>query len=435
MTTTALDPVRLVLRLTEDALREEAAREGATDPQYDWPAHARASQLPPADMRFIWLIMAGRGWGKTRTGSEFVRARVEAGLAGRIAFVAETKADARDVMVEDPKSGILAVSPPNNRPLWESSKRRLTWPNGAVATIYSGDEPDQLRGPQHDLAWCDELAKFKYADDAWSNLMFGLRIGDPHCLVTTTPRPIKKVRELVKQDNVTVTSGHTHENLANLAPSFRQEVMARYEGTRLGRQELAAELLEDVEGALWEYGWIDQHRVKEAPELTRVVVGIDPSGSDDEGASEQGIITAGVAPCACKGNGTVEQHAFVLRDASGHRTPDQWARVAIACYDEFSADRIVAESNFGGAMVEATIRGAGPGVPYRALTASRGKAIRAEPIAAFYEQGKVHHVGAFPVLEDQLCTWVPGEGRSPDRLDALVWTLTELLAGPRWGAA
>jgi len=434
---TTATPELLALGAVYDEFRRQAQHTGKDAHRYDWRNeggcqdaqcryHARPKQLASAEPWLVWLILSGRGWGKTRTGAEFVREKVERGEARRIAFIAETKADARDVMVEDPTSGILAVSPPWNRPLWEPSKRRLTWPNGAAATVYSGDEPDQLRGPQHDLAWCDELAKYKYPQDAWDNLMFGLRIGaDPRVIVTTTPRPIPIIKQMVAAETTHVTPGHTYENLDNLAPTFRQRVIERYEGTRLGRQELAGEILEDIEGALWMRVWIESTRVMQAPVLTRVVVAIDPSGSDDEGASEQGIVVAGLGWCTCRG--AAEQHSFVLYDASGHRTPNEWARVAIGCYSEFQADRIVAEQNFGGAMVEATLRSAWPDVPYKALTASRGKQVRAEPVAALYEQGKVHHVGTLPDLEDQLCTWVPGEGRSPDRLDALVWALTELM--------
>lgn len=405
------------LAVTRAAAQVLAARHVAQGS--NWRSIARPKQLPPEGDWLVWLIRTGRGWGKTRTGAEWVREQVDAGRQ-RIALVGETAADARDVMVEG-ESGIMACSLPSNRPLYEPSKRRLTWPNGAIATTYSGDDPDQLRGPQHDAAWVDELAKMRRAQETWDNLMFGLRLGQrPQTLVTTTPRPLKLLRDLIAMPSTVQVQGHTEENLENLALSYREQVIARYEGTRLGRQELAGEILEDVEGALWTLVQIDALRVKEAPALSRVVVAIDPAVTSNEDSDETGIIVAGVA----------DGHGYVLADLSGRYSPDAWARRAISALDLYHADRIVAEVNNGGDLVEATLRTIDRGVPYKAVHASRGKVTRAEPVAALFEQGKCHVVGSLPRLEDQLTTWSQGM-RSPDRLDACVWALTELMLGGR----
>ena len=343
-------------------------------------------------------------------------------------MVAPTAADARDIMVEG-ESGILTISPPWFRPNYEPSKRRLTWPNGAQASTYSAEDPEQLRGPGHDLVWCDELAKWKHQQEAWDMMIFGLTLGDdPHCVVTTTPRPTKLVKELSKREDVALVRGHTDENLGNLAPTVIETIIKPYEGTRQGKQELAGDILEDVVGALWTLAEIEELRVDKAPELTRSVVAIDPSGSDDEGASEQGIVTAGIGMCSCLGS--PELHGFVIADDSGHYTPEGWALTAIGAYDKHECDRIVAEVNYGGAMVKSTLRNIDPDIPYRSLTATRGKRVRAEPISALYEQHKMHHVGVFDLLEEQLTTWTV-DANSPDRLDALVWAFTDLFKGKR----
>lgn len=389
---------------------------------HDWRFWARPAQAPPDGEWRVWLLLAGRGFGKTRTGAEFVRARVKAGTARRIAFVAPTAADARDVMVEG-ESGILAISPGRERPLYEPSKRRLTWSGGAIATVFSADEPERLRGPQHDLAWCDELAAWRYPE-AWDMLMFGLRLGeDPRAVVTTTPRPTRLIRSLIADPKVRVTRGRTADNRANLAPAFLDQIVRRYEGTRLGRQELDAELLDDMPGALWQRGVVEAARVGAAPELSRIVVAIDPAAASNDGADETGIVVAGR---------DASGHGFVLADASGRYAPAEWARTAITAYRAHHADRIVAEINNGGEMVEATLRTIDPDVPFAAVRAARGKSARAEPVAALYEQGRVHHVGAFPALEDQMCAFTSdfdraAAGYSPDRVDALVWALTELM--------
>jgi len=354
----------------------------------------------------------------TRTGAEWVRAQMESGRCSRMALVAPTSADARDVMVEG-ESGLLAISPPWNRPTYEPSKRRLTWPNGAIATTYSADEPDRLRGPQHDGGWLDELAAWAYPD-AYDMLMLGLRLGsDPHAVATTTPRPTKLIRDLVAAKTTHVTSGRTYDNAPNLAPAFMEQIIARYAGTRLGRQELDAEILDDNPYALWKREQLEALRVTKHPDLSRVVIGVDPAVTSNEGSDETGIIGAGLA---------TDGKGYVLEDASLRGTPHAWATAAVTLYHKLQADRIVAEGNQGGEMVEHTIRTVDPTVSVTLVHASRGKLTRAEPVAALYEQQKVHHAGTFPALEDQQCSWVQGDV-SPDRLDALVWALTDLMLG------
>lgn len=391
-----------------------------------WPAIARPNQLPPpSDWWQIWLLLAGRGFGKTRTLAEWVCGQVASGQASRIALVAATAADARDVLVEG-ESGILAVARPEFRPIYEPSKRRLTWPNGAIATTFSAEEPERLRGPQHDAAVCDELGAWS-RPETWHMLQFGLRLGrNPRCLVATTPRPTKLIRELLARegDDLVVTRGSTYENRANLAPVFLSQIIRKYEGTRLGRQELNAELLEDTPGALWTHGVIEAARVNAAPpELSRVVVAIDPAVTSGEEADETGIVVVGKDH-----NG----HGYVLADISGRYQPIDWAKCAIAAYRTYKADRIIAEVNNGGEMVGNTLRMVDENVPFTAVHASRGKVTRAEPVSALYEQGRMHHVGPFPQLEDQMTNFTSdfdrqAAGYSPDRLDALVWATTELL--------
>jgi predicted phage terminase large subunit-like protein len=388
----------------------------------DWAARARPEQLPPTGDWTTWLFCAGRGAGKTRAGSEWVRSITS--KTGRLALVGATAADVRDVMVEG-ESGILAICPDRDRPTYEPSKRRLIWASGAIATMYSSEEPDRLRGPQHGAAWCDELGAWRNAEETWSMLQFGLRIGTkPRQLVTTTPRPIKLLRELLARDgqDVRVTRGSTYDNRANLAPSFFSQIVRQYEGTRLGRQELNAEILEDVQGALWTREMIEAARVKpeNMPEMQRIVVAIDPAVSVSEDSDETGIIVAG------KG---VDGRAYVLADLSGKFSPSEWASIATNAFHRWRADRIIAESNQGGAMVESTIRVVDPNTPVTLVHASRGKIVRAEPVSALYEQKRVSHAGVFPDLEDQLCSFSPGSKDSPDRLDALVYALTELALG------
>ncbi len=404
---------------------------------YDWPTWARPNQLTPPGNWFVWLVLAGRGWGKTRAGAEFANAEAKRLPGSRGALVAETPAQARDVMVELGESSILAISHPKSRPLYEPSKRRLTWPNGTTATIYSAFEYEELRGPQHHWAWVDELAKFTHVQEAWDNLMLGLRL-PPHAraCVTTTPRPISVIKNLLKDPTTHVTRGSTYENLANLSGAFRNTVLKRYEGTRLGRQELNAEVLEDVPGALWTHAMLDKLRVARpaAETIRRVVVAVDPSGgSDDSAAEEDRTDEQGITVQALLQDGT----AVVLADNSCHLSPDGWGKAAVKAAIDNQADCIVAEKNFGGDMVEHVIQTAAKAldviVRVVLVNASRGKIQRAEPVAALYEQNRVKHAGIFPELEDQLCNFTPqgyvGD-TSPDRGDAAIWGLTELMLGP-----
>lgn len=391
---------------------------------YDWRQWARPAQLPPPGAWRCWLILAGRGFGKTRTGAEWVKDQVENNGKRYIALVGETVSDCRKVMIEG-ESGLLACYPPGRAPKYEPSKRQVTWPNGAIATTYSGEEPDQLRGPQHDAAWADEAAKWKYAQDTWDNLEFGLRLGDdPRVVCTTTPRPIKLIRDLLKDPLTVVTRGSTYENAANLAPSTLARFRQKYEGTRLGRQELYADVLDDMPDALWRRGRIDELRVNECPPLLQIFVALDPAVTANEESDETGLIVAGVDE---------RFHGYVLADGSGRFKSDVWARSAVSLYEAFSADRVIAEVNNGGDLVERVIRVVAPTVPYGKVHASRGKITRAEPVAALYEQGRVHHVGCFDALEDEMCVFTPAqiEKRSPNRVDALVWALTALMVDGR----
>lgn len=392
--------------------------------RYSWPWHARPHQLAPPGDWMTWLVLAGRGFGKTRLCIEWLRHRVEAGTCGRIALVGATAADVRDITVEG-ESGILANSPPWFRPVYQPSKRKLTWPNGAVAYTYSAEEPDQLRGPQHDAAICEELAKWKYPDDAWSNLQFGLRLGtNPQAVIATTPRPIKALKDIMSRASTVVTRGSMYENILNLPQAFINTIMETYEGTRLGRQEIYAEILDDNPNALWSQAMLEALRVRVAPALHTIAVGVDPSIT--AGGAETGIIVAGKALCACKGKNEI--HAFVLHDASIQGSPGKWASAVVTAAMNLKADRIVGEVNQGGDMVEHTIRAIPESktLRFKGVHASRGKYTRADPIAALYEQGKVHHVGMLAKLEDQMTQWEPGMP-SPDRMDALVWVLTDLM--------
>ncbi len=388
---------------------------------YDWRGfHARPEQVAPDGDWYIWLAMAGRGFGKTRLGSEWIRERVARG-ARNIALIAETAADARDVLVEG-VSGVLAIYPKADRPMYEPSKRRLTWPNGAVATLFNATEPDQLRGPQFDTAWCDELAKWRYARETWDMLQFGMRLGDdPRVCVTTTPRPIELVKSIVagREGKVHVTRGKTTDNAANLAKTFLDRIVEKYQGTRLGRQELDAEILGDLPGALWSMASLDAYRLQTAPQMGRIVVAVDPAVTNTENSDDHGIIVAGLS----------DQRGIVLEDASMSGSPNEWARRAVSLYRSWQADAIVVEVNQGGDMVANTIRTIDPNVKIREVRASRGKHVRAEPIAALYEQGRASHVGSFPELENQMTQMTTegfqGDG-SPDRVDALVWAMSDL---------
>ena len=400
-----------------------------------WPLYCRRDQRPPpvADPWTVWLVLGGRGAGKTRTGAEWVRGAAlgHPGLfepaAGRIALVGETHAAVRDVMIEGP-SGLLAVHRVRGeRPAWSPSLRRLDWPNGAVAHAFSSEDPDSLRGPQFAAAWADELAKWRHAEETWDMLQFGLRLGlRPRQVVTTTPRPIPLLKRLLADPATAVSRARTIDNAGNLAPAFLDTIVARYAGTRLGRQELDGEMVAERPDALWTRAVIEVSRAAAAPDLARIVVAVDPPASSGRRADACGIVAAGIDE-----GGT----AYVLADASlSSAKPAAWAAKAVATYRRWHADALVAETNQGGEMVTAVLREVDPGIPVRSVHASRGKYLRAEPVALLYEQGRVRHVGAFPDLEDELCDFGPGglsSGRSPDRLDALVWALTDLALRPK----
>jgi len=390
---------------------------------YDWKFWARDNQLPPKGFgktTNLWVTLAGRGWGKTRTGSEFIRQLVYDGYK-RIALIGPTPADARDVMVEG-ESGLLSVFPPEQRPVYEPSKRQVTFHTGAIGKIYSGFKPDQLRGPQHDAFWADELASWQYLQETWDMLMFGWRMGkNPVGIVTTTPRPLKIIKELKESKNVVLSTGSSFENKDNLSPQFFDAIVDKYEGTRLGRQELYAQILDDNPNALWTRQMIEDAYVSEIPDLKRIVVAIDPNASDNESSDEVGIVVGAID---YKGIG------YILEDASTKGTPQHWGRTAVQQLHKHNADRIVAEINQGGNMVEYVIKSVSKHVPYKGVHASKGKRVRAEPIAALYEQNKIKHFGNFPQLEDELCEWEYGQ-KSPNRLDALVWCVTELFFGSK----
>lgn len=390
------------------------SNEEAAQLRYMWEFWARPEQLAPPDPWSIWLIKAGRGWGKTRVGAEWVRHMKDS--VGRIALIGPTAADVRDVMV-DGDSGIIPISPPWDKPEYQPSKRRVVWQNGSVAYMYSADEPERLRGPQHGAAWCDEAGSWRYPD-TWDMMMFGLRLGkNPKVAVTTTPRPTPMLKQIQSAPNVVITRGTTYENRANLAASFFDSIITKYEGTRLGRQELEGHDLDDSPGAMWNRDQIDKFRIRKALEMVRIVVAIDPAVTSKDDSDETGIVVVGKDEFG---------HAYVLEDCSIKGTPDEWGRAAIQAMNRHQADRIVAEVNQGGDMVRYVLETIDKNVPVKMVRASRGKVSRAEPVSALYEQGKVHHVGVFHKLEDQMCTWEPGMP-SPDRMDAMVWGMTELM--------
>jgi phage terminase large subunit-like protein len=442
-----------------EAERRRRVREREEVPKWDWfgppcncpgmgldPAsgepfchehpRARPKQRPPDRDWLVWLILSGRGFGKTRTGAQWVidcAKRLPSN--GRFALVGQTASDVRDVMVEG-DSGILRCSPPWFRPLYEPSKRRLTWPNGFQAFCYSSEEPGYFRGPQFHGAWCDEFAKWTYLDDCWDNLQFGLRLGSaegwvPRVCITTTPLPLELIKSLRKDRSTAVVLGSTFENQANLAPSAVARLKAKYDGTRLGRQELYGEILEDTPGALWTSRSIDpcRRRLDQCPPFLRIAVSVDPSVGDatrknrrrDEALAEAGIVVGATGE---------DEQFYVLEDATVKGHPILWGNAAVGAYNRHFADVLVAEINNGGKLIETLIQTIDDTVNYKEVTASRGKQTRAEPIASLYEQNKVHHVGNFPALEEEMTTWVPNAGMpSPNRVDALVWCLHELALG------
>jgi phage terminase large subunit-like protein len=426
---------------------------------FTWEFLSRGEQKPDySDASWsIWLYLAGRGSGKTRSGSEFCIERVNEGYK-RGALVARTAADLRDTLVEG-EAGILTVAPPWNRPIYEPARRRLVWKEtlislpservvktgGAKAITYSGDEPNQLRGPSHDFAWADELAHWKYMNDAWSNLMFGLRLitpegKEPLACITTTPRPLPLIRELMKDPTVYVTTGSTYDNQENLAPTFYQKIIKRYEGTRLGRQEIYAEILDDNPNALFMREDLDNSRLDSKDELpstglVRIATAIDPAVSTGEESADTGIVTCGVDE---------NDEYYIIEDRTCHKKPMGWALEALRAYHYQEADVIVGEVNNGGDMIGAVIENSelatdkevikGIDVPYISVRATRGKQIRAEPVSSLSQQGRLHIVGKMPLLEDQMCQWSADLGeKSPDRLDAMVWAITYLMKEPRPG--
>src|SRR2546428_4781566 len=374
---------------------------------YDWRFWARPSQCEPPGDWGIFFLKAGRGYGKTRAGCEWILGRVKSPPTPvRIALAAKTPADARDVMVTG-ESGLIAKSPPWFKPIYESSKRRVVWPNGSIATLYSSYKYDTLRGPAHHYAWCDEVASWRFPQSTWDMLMFGLRLGDnPRCVVTSTPRPIPLIKDLLAREgkDVAVTHGSTYDNRSNLPPAFFNRVIARYAGTALGAQEIEGLIIGDTPGALWTRAILEKTRVAKYPELVRVVIGVDPQGTKSRTATadgdleppahETGIVAAGLGE---------DGHGYVLDDASLNGLPHEWGQNVVACYNRLRADLVCGESNFGGDMVESTIRTVDPLISFKPVVASRGKYIRAEPISSLYYRGMIHHVGMFGGLEDELC--------------------------------
>ena len=390
----------------------------------NWLSTAREKQLPPEVDHFIWLILAGRGWGKTRTGAQDIALYALKNENTISAVVAPTFGDLRRVCFNGP-SGLMSIIPKEcldtsfGTDGYSASVMEIRLFNGSKIVGYAAINPERLRGPQFHRAWCDELASWRYPE-AFDQLMFGLRLGqDPKCIITTTPKPIPILKSLITREDVHVTKGNTFENAENLAESALEMMRERYEGTALGRQELYAEILDDIEGALWTHKQIEDTRLLKdtEKELKTIIVAIDPAVTAGENSDETGIVVVGK---------DMNNEYYVLEDVSGKYSPDEWGRLAVKTFYEWEADRIVAETNNGGDLVERLLRSVDNNIPYRSVRATRGKMLRAEPIAALYEQKKVHHMGAFPELETQMCTYVGQLKPSPDRLDALVWGLTEL---------
>nr|WP_089994491.1 terminase family protein [Cognatiyoonia koreensis] len=396
--------------------------------EYLWEFWAMPHQLPPDSDWRNWVILGGRGAGKTRAGAEWVRTKVAEG-ARRLAIVGDTFDQAKEVMVFG-ESGIMSVYPPGGAPDWIATRRTLIWPNGAELRVFSAQDPEMLRGPQFDTAWVDELAKWRNGQSTWDMLQFCMRLGDsPQVCITTTPQNVPVLRDLLSDPATVQTHATTYANAANLAPSYLAQVTAKYGGTRLGRQELEGELLSDVAGAFWSLAQLDQLVVSDVPDLDRIVVAVDPPATSKSTSDECGIVVAGVARTGRDG----ARHVYVLEDASVSRaTPNEWARAAISAMARHKADRIVAEVNQGGDMVKSTIHTLDPNAPFRAVHATRAKVARAEPVSALYEEGRVRHADRFVALHDQMALMSSDgyQGRgSPDRVDALVWAIHDLEIG------
>lgn len=415
-----IEPERISALLA--SMDEQQVRDWAAN----WEIRSRPDQRAPLGKWRVWAIRAGRGSGKTRAGAEYIRDRVKTGQARRIALVGRTAADVRDVMLNGP-SGLLNIGLETERPRYTTSTRSLRWPNGALAILYSADEPNLLRGPQHDTAWCDEVAAWQFGEEAWDNLMMGMRVGaDPRVVVTTTPRPSPvwlKIQKMIDQGRAVETTASSFDNIANLDLSYFEEILKPYVGTTLGLQEIFAVLTANVEGALWRPEIVDPFRVANVPLLDRIVVGVDPAVSNVPGSNETGIVVAGRAG----------EHGYVFADLSIKASPERWMEQVLGAYNSYNADRIIAEVNNGGALVESLLRTTPTGrdASYKSVFAHTGKWTRAEPIAALYEQGRIHHAVVLSELESQMYTWVKEQNQaSPDRMDALVWALTELFISP-----
>lgn len=413
---------------------------------YHWPMWARPTtkrengtwtgQLaPPCDWD-IWLLLTGRGWGKTRSAAEWIRDRVTTGIAGRIALIAPDPADARDIMIEG-ESGLLSVFPPSLRPDYQPSKKKITFHTGAVAHIYSAEDPEDLRGPEHDTAWCEELCAWNKMQETWDMFEFGFRLpardgSNPKAVITTTPKPLPLLKTIMEDEATVITTGSTYNNVANLAPAFAKRIIRRYEGTRLGAQELRGLVLDEAEGALWDRLVLQETRITRAeyeneifPTIIKIVVAIDPATTANRNSDDTGIIVAARAR-----NG----HYYILEDKSGKYSPAEWGRIAVHLYEKWNANYVIGEANNGGDMVihvvKTAAQEAGVTLKMKKVTASRGKHTRAEPISALWEQKRGHMVGVFQSLEDQMCTWTDSPNDpSPDRMDALVWGVSELLSG------
>ena len=393
-----------------------------------WPHAARPEQIAPGGDWVIWVFLGGRGAGKTRAGAEWIRSQVRQG-ARRIALVAPSYADAREVMIEG-ESGLKNIGMPSEKPRYESSRRRLIWPNGAVGHVFSAEDPDGLRGPQFDTAWADEFCAWSYAEETLSNLRFGLRLGtNPRLVITSTPRPIVALRNLLLEPSVMVRKASTLANKAHLSPVFMRTIFDTYGGTRIGRQELSGEILDDIEGALWTRKMIDVALVKETPRFEKVIIAIDPPVTSGAKADSCGIIIVGRT-----GFGR-DAKAYILHDATVQGlSPERWAKHVLVLWEKWDVDYVLIEINQGGEMVKSVFNAIGADIVIRTVYASKSKSARAEPVAALYEQGRVKHIGGFAKLEDELCALGIGgyfAGKSPDRADALVWAVSDLLLAPR----